>query len=114
MNSNSKIIIPIVFCGALAIGVFVGSFFFGQKMYGNGTHSSLTKLNEILHYIERDYVEKVNTDSLIDHNIQDIFQLDFVYIILQNVLGYLDYFHEEFLQKHIFQKEISNDFHLHL
>lgn len=72
MNSNSKIIIPIVFCGALAIGVFVGSFFFGQKMYGNGTHSSLTKLNEILHYIERDYVEKVNTDSLIDHNIQDI------------------------------------------
>ncbi len=66
-NSRFQIRLPIIITIALASGVFIGA-----KMFGSGSTSEsdvakgLYKFKEIVSYIDRDYVDTVNTDKLMD------------------------------------------------
>jgi len=68
-NSKFSIRLPIIIALALAAGIQIGAKFFGdQQMIGDVIKSS-SKFKEILTYIDRSYVDVVDTDSLADYGI---------------------------------------------
>lgn len=69
---------PIFIFGILALGVFIGGKlnFLSEPSY-NANNLSRNKLNTLIDFIERDYVDKVNTDSIVDLTVDRILeQLD--------------------------------------
>ena len=68
--SNTIFLILIIFL-SIAIGFLFGSNFDKQvsKKYGN---SSINKLNKLITYLSEDYVDKINTDSLVSVVIEEI------------------------------------------
>jgi len=85
MKKNQQYLWPIVFAVALAIGVFIGG-----KLHFNdtpeklfSTNSKKDKLNRLIDYIDYEYVDEINTDSIVDvavNNILDKLDPHSVYI----------------------------------
>jgi carboxyl-terminal processing protease len=74
----SKKYYPIYLFGVLALGIFIGGKlnFFSEPI-SNAKNLSKNKLNTLIDFIERDYVDKVNTDSIVDLTVNRILeQLD--------------------------------------
>ena len=69
-NSNTIFLLLIVFL-SIVIGFLFGSNFQKpvSKKYSN---SSINKLNKLIEYLSEDYVDKINTDSLVRVVIEDI------------------------------------------
>ncbi len=71
---NSKIHLPLWIGVALAAGVFVGSKLNFQdtnkKIFA--TNSKKDKLNRLIDYIDYEYVDEVNTDSIVDVTVNGI------------------------------------------
>jgi carboxyl-terminal processing protease len=68
-NSKFAIRLPIIIAITLAAGIQIGAKFFGnQNMVGDVIKSS-NKFKEILTYIDRSYVDAVDTDSLAEYGI---------------------------------------------
>jgi carboxyl-terminal processing protease len=68
-NSKFAIRLPIIIAITLAAGIQIGAKFFGnQDMVGDVIKSS-NKFKEILTYIDRSYVDAVDTDSLAEYGI---------------------------------------------
>lgn len=69
-NSKFQIRLPIIFTLALACGIFIGAKFFGGSGNADGNLlNGVLKFKEILSYINRDYVDTVNTEQLVDYAI---------------------------------------------
>ncbi len=68
-NSQTTIRTPIIVGATLAAGILIGATFFGGRSAGSDVTRSTTKFKEILTYINRSYVDSVNTDSLVDYSI---------------------------------------------
>ena len=72
MNKNN---LPIYFSIAIVLGIFIGSFF-NFKGDSNTLFSSKTaneiKIKRLIDFIQRDYVDSVNTDQLLDGAITKI------------------------------------------
>lgn len=68
-NQKSSIRLPIVVAITLAAGIFIGATFFGGSTINGDVVKSTNKYKEILLNIERNYVDSVNTDSLVDYSI---------------------------------------------
>lgn len=68
-NNQTTIRTPIVIATTLVIGILIGATFFGGKRVGGDISRSSNKFKEILTYINRSYVDSVNTDSLVDYSI---------------------------------------------
>ena len=70
---------PTALAITLVLGIYIGmKLDYGQNGYvllnSNGQHE---KINQLIDYINRDYVDEVDTDSLLDRTIEDILgQLD--------------------------------------
>jgi len=74
MNKN-KIYIPLIFSLAIAAGIFIGSFLNYPKrntvmLFNNNPQEA--KIKRLMDYIQYDYVDKVDTDSLLDGTIRNI------------------------------------------
>ena len=73
---NQKIYLPLWIGLALAAGVFVGSKLnFGdtpEKIFA--TNSKKDKLNRLIDYIDYEYVDNINTDSIVDVTVNKILQ----------------------------------------
>src|SRR5690554_5683487 len=73
---NYKIYLPLWIGLALAVGVFVGSKLnFGdtpEKIFA--TNSKKDKLIRLIDYIDYEYVDNVNTDSIVDVTVNKILQ----------------------------------------
>ncbi len=71
---KNKIYLPIFLAIATSIGVFIGSNLNYQNksalLFGN--HSQEQKIKKLINFIEYDYVDNVNTDSLLDGTIKNI------------------------------------------
>lgn len=70
-----KIYWPIVFFSAIALGVIVGgklNTFSPQNSYSSNSNKS--KLNRLIDFIERDYVDQVDTDSIVDLTVNGILE----------------------------------------
>jgi carboxyl-terminal processing protease len=68
-NSTFQIRLPLVLCLGLAVGVFVGSGFNNRKS-GGDVGKDVQKFRDVLTQIQTEYVDTVNTNSLVDDAIQ--------------------------------------------
>lgn len=73
---KQKTLLPLFIGLGLAMGVFIGSKFnFGdttEKIFA--TNSKKDKLNRLIDYIDFEYVDKVNTDSIVDVTVNRILE----------------------------------------
>lgn len=65
-NNTFTIILPLVICTSLAVGIYIGAYFWGTSLRGD----ELSRLKEVLGYIQEDYVDTVNTKALINNGIE--------------------------------------------
>lgn len=64
MNKNN---LPIYFSIAVVFGMLIGSFFgSGNKPIVGNSSANEQKIKRLINYIQRDYVDEVNTDELLD------------------------------------------------
>ena len=62
-----KAYLPLVIGIAIAIGIFIGSTFnFKNRSVLFSSNPSEAKIKRLINYIQYDYVDKINTDSLLD------------------------------------------------
>ncbi len=76
MKRKHNYILPTIIAAALALGVFVGG-----KLHFNDspeklftTNSKKDKLNRLIDYIDYEYVDDVNTDSIVDVTVNNILE----------------------------------------
>lgn len=73
-NSKFYVRLPLLMAIAISGGIFIGATMFG----GSSNMSSITKgymkYKEILTHIDRDYVDTVNTEELIDYSIEKMLE----------------------------------------
>lgn len=65
--TKRKVYFPLIIGFAIAAGIFIGSNFnFKNKSVLFSSNSKEAKIKRLINYIQYDYVDKVNTDSLLD------------------------------------------------
>ena len=70
MNKNN---LPIYFAIATALGIFIGTFFSGNKSLPIGGNSAKEqKIKRLINFIQKDYVDDVDTDKLLDGAIAEM------------------------------------------
>ena len=96
MNKNN---LPIYFSLAVVFGILIGSFF-GEGSGMISTSKNEAKIKHLLDYIEKDYVDSVNTDKLLDGAIAEMLEkLDphSVYIPKENLQAVQENMQGEFV-----------------
>lgn len=68
-NTKSQIRLPIILALAISAGIWIGATFAEPKSNQNDLRAALYKLQEIMTYINRDYVDSVNTNELVEFGI---------------------------------------------
>ncbi|OYU84774.1 MAG: peptidase S41 [Flavobacterium sp. BFFFF2] len=70
-NSNNT---PLILFGCIGIGVILGGLLsFPNNPWAKENHAK-KKMTQLIDYIQNDYVEEVNTDSLVDNAVDEILQ----------------------------------------
>nr|WP_246611708.1 S41 family peptidase [Arthrospiribacter ruber] len=59
---------------AISAGIWIGATFAEPKSDRNDLKAALYKIQEIITYINRDYVDSVNTNELVEHGIQKMLE----------------------------------------
>lgn len=71
--TKRRIYIPLLIGLAIAFGIFIGSTFnFKNKAVVFNTNTNEAKIKRLINYIQYDYVDEVNTDSLLDKTIENM------------------------------------------
>lgn len=73
-NSNSVIRLPILLAIAIATGVLIGATMVNTGDGKNDLYQSIYKFREIVSYIDRNYVDEVDTDELVETAINDMLE----------------------------------------
>lgn len=68
-NTKSQIRLPIILALAISAGIWIGATFAEPKGNQNDLRAALYKLQEIMTYINRDYVDSVDTNELVEFGI---------------------------------------------
>jgi len=73
--SINKVYFPIIIAVAIAIGILFGSTLnpSGEKTFFSG-NSNKNKLNKLIDFIEKEYVDSLNTDSIVDLTVNGILE----------------------------------------
>ena len=70
-----NIYLPILLCTAMAVGLLLGSFLnFPTEKRGMISSSHKSKLNKLMDFIESEYIDDVNTDSIVDLTVNSILE----------------------------------------
>lgn len=74
--SNQKKYLPLILAIAVAIGIFIGGKLnfidSSNRLFSN--NSKKAKLNRLIDYIDYDYVDEINTDSIVDVTVNGILE----------------------------------------
>jgi len=73
-NTKAQIRLPIILALAISAGIWIGATFAEPKSDHNDLKAALYKLQEIITYIDRDYVDTVNTTKLVEHGIEKMLE----------------------------------------
>lgn len=73
-NSKQQIRLPIILALGISAGIWIGATFAEPKSDRNDLRAAIYKLQEIITYINRDYVDSVNTNELVEYGIQRILE----------------------------------------
>lgn len=74
LNDKKTINLPIIATVSLAIGLIIGSIFFGNSTGRSNKAELNSKFKEILMHIDQSYVDDVNIDSLADYGIEKMLE----------------------------------------
>lgn len=70
-----KLYLPIILATALAVGVLIGGYLnFSGPGSGFTANTNRSKLNKLIELIESEYVDNVNTDSIVDLTVNGILE----------------------------------------
>jgi carboxyl-terminal processing protease len=70
-----KVYLPILLATTMAIGLLLGSFLnFPSEKRGLISSSNKSKLNKLIDFIESEYIDEVNTDSIVDLTVNSILE----------------------------------------
>lgn len=76
MNKKYSFLLPLIIAAAIAVGFFIG----GKLSFNDSperlfsTNSKKDKLNRLIDYIDYEYVDDVNTDSIVDITVNGILE----------------------------------------
>ncbi len=73
-NSSFNIKLPLFLGIALVVGIITGAKFFSTGSTTNDTSKSLLKMKEVLNLVDKEYVDTVNTDLLVDNAIDKMLE----------------------------------------
>lgn len=73
-NSKSQIRLPLFLSIAIAAGIFIGANMTSPNKSGSDLAQSLLKFREILNYVDRNYVDEVATEELVEKAITDMLE----------------------------------------
>lgn len=73
-NTKSQIRLPIILALAISAGIWIGATFAEPKGNQNDLRAALFKLQEIMTYINRDYVDSVDTNELVEYGINKMLE----------------------------------------
>ncbi|UXX79723.1 S41 family peptidase [Reichenbachiella carrageenanivorans] len=73
-NTKSQIRLPLFIAMAIAAGIFIGANMTTSTKSSSDLAQSLQKFREILNYIDRNYVDEVKTDDLVEKAIEDMLE----------------------------------------
>ncbi|MHA7130347.1 S41 family peptidase [Algoriphagus namhaensis] len=68
-NSKSQIRLPIILALAISAGIWIGATFAEPDNSQNDLRAALYKMQEIMTYINRDYVDSVDSEELVEYGI---------------------------------------------
>ena len=74
MNKRTKIFLPLIIAASIALGIFLGTSLNYQKKtitFFGGTPQE-RKIKRLIDYIQYEYVDEVDTDSLLDGTIKNM------------------------------------------
>ncbi len=73
---NKQYLIPLIIAAALAAGIYIGGKIrFGdgpRRLFSSNNSANKDKLNQLIDYIDYEYVDDVNTDSIVDVTVSNI------------------------------------------
>lgn len=74
MKFNSKLI-PLLIFSSIGIGILIGGYLnYPSQLTTTAKNSQKNKLNKLLAFIDREYVDDINTDSIVDLALSDILE----------------------------------------
>ena len=73
-NTKAQIRLPIILALAISAGIWIGATFVETKSDQNDFKSAIYRLQEVLTYINRDYVDSVDTNGLVEHGIEKMLE----------------------------------------
>ncbi len=73
-NSKAVIRLPILLSIAIATGILIGATMVGTSDGKKDLYQSIYKFREIVSYIDRNYVDEVDTDELVENAINDMLE----------------------------------------
>ncbi|WP_019037226.1 S41 family peptidase [Psychroflexus tropicus] len=75
MNRRTKILLPLLLAVVFAVGIMLGDLLnFQQDSLVGSTSSKRQKLNRLINFIDKEYVDEVNTDSIVDITVSSILE----------------------------------------
>lgn len=73
-NTKAQIRLPLFLSIAIAAGIFIGANMASSTKSGSDLAQSLIKFREILNYVDRNYVDEVKTEDLVEKAITDMLE----------------------------------------
>lgn len=73
-NTKQQVRLPLILALAISAGIWIGATFAEPKTDTNDLKAAIYKLQEIITYINRDYVDSVNTNELVEFGIQQMLE----------------------------------------
>jgi len=73
-NTKQQIRLPIVLALAISAGIWIGATFAEPKTDRNDLKAALYKIQEIITYVNRDYVDSINTNELVEYGIEKMLE----------------------------------------
>ncbi|MEP2025145.1 MAG: S41 family peptidase [Reichenbachiella sp.] len=73
-NTKAQIRLPLFLSIAIAAGIFIGANMTSSNKGGSDLAQSLLKFREILNYVDRNYVDEVKTEDLVEKAITDMLE----------------------------------------
>ena len=71
-NSKFQIRLPLILALGLAVGILIGAKMAYLQPSENDIFSSIQKFRKVLTFINRDYVDEVDTDKLVESAIEKV------------------------------------------
>lgn len=73
-NNKKSIVLPIAITVSLALGIFLGATFFGEKTFTTNNLGTGSIFKEVLMHIQKSYVDDVSIDSLSTYGIEKMLE----------------------------------------